>query len=148
MSQASTKIYRAKSVITDKFQVEVTARNHTIHFDEPAPISNDAGMTPLEGLLGAIGACKSIVAKVTAKKMGIDYRALEIIVEGDFDSRGYQGDPDFDIGFSDIRTIYQIDSDASEEKLKQLMNYVDAHCPAAATIKDSAPMNSTLKRLS
>lgn len=147
MSQSPAKVYRAKSIITDKFQVEVTARDHTLYFDEPSPISNNAGMTPLEGLLGAIGACKSIVAKVTAKKMGITYRSLEIIVEGDFDSRGYQGDPEFNIGFSDIRTIYQIDSDASEEKLKQLMEFVDTHCPAAATIKDSAPMKSTLKRL-
>lgn len=147
MSQSPAKIYQAKAIITDKFQVEVTARDHKLYFDEPTPISNNAGMTPLEGLLGAISACKSIVAKVTAKKMGIDYRSLEIIVEGNFDSRGYQGDSEYDIGFSDIRTTYHIDSDASEAKLKQLIEFVDTHCPAAATIKDSAPMQSQLKRL-
>lgn len=147
MSGSPVKIYKASTKIIDQYQVEVTAGHHTLYFDEKKPISNDAGMTPLEGLLGAIGACKSIVAKVTARKMGIDYRLLEIIVEGDFDSRGYQGDPNIDIGFSDIRTTYCIDSDASEEKLNQLIAFVDTHCPAAATVKDSAPLSSILKRL-
>ncbi len=33
MSQSPAKVYRAKSVITDKFQVEVTARNHREKFE-------------------------------------------------------------------------------------------------------------------
>ncbi|MBS7836542.1 hypothetical protein B9T11_02030 [Wohlfahrtiimonas chitiniclastica] len=146
MSDNAAKVYQARTTITDGFQVKIEARDHTLYFDEPKPFGEDTGMTPVEGLLGAIGACKSIVAKVTAKQMGIEYRSIEVLVEGDFDARGYQGDPDVAIGFSDIRTTYVIDSDASEEKLKQLMAFVDAHCPVAATIKDSAPMSSTLRR--
>lgn len=144
--QSSAKVYRASSVITDKYQVEVTARDHTIILDEPKPVSHDAGMTPLEALLGAVGACKAIVAKATAAKMGIEYRKLEVIVEGDFDSRGYKGDAEIEIGFSEIRTIYNIDSDSSEGKLKQLIEYVDTHCPAAATLRSQATTKSSLKR--
>lgn len=146
MSHPAAKVYKATARITDKFQVEVKARDYTICFDEPKPISNGEGMTPLEGLLGAISACKSMVAKTTAHKMGIDYRSMEIEVSGNFDSRGYQGDPNFYIGFSDIHTIYHIDTDAPEEKLQQLISFVDKHCPAAATIKDSAPMKSSIQR--
>ena len=143
MSQPN-KTYRSHCTITDKYQVKVSAREHTLYFDEPSPISNNEGMTPLEGLLGAIGACKSIVFKTVARTMGIAYESVEIVVEGDFDSRGYQGNPDFCIGFSEIRTIYTITSDASTEQLNQLIEYVDHHCPAAATIKDSTPLKSVL----
>lgn len=143
MKMKTQKIYRAKSQITRKCQVEITAREHTVLADEPKPIGDNAGMTPMELLLGALGSCKSLVFKAAAKQHNVQYNQLEVMVEGDFDSAGYLGDPTVAIGFSAIRTIYHVDSDASEAQLETIIAYVESHCPVAATI-DIAPIKSAI----
>lgn len=139
------KIYRTKVSVEDKFRMRIKAREHELIFDEPAPISTNEGMTPLEGFLGALGACKGIVAKVTAMKRKIPFDSIEIELAGDFDSAGYNGDPNVPIGFSNIRTIYHIQSSAPKEEIEALIQHVDAHCPVAATIEEGAPLESELK---
>lgn len=139
------KVYRANVSVEDKFRMRIKARDHELIFDEPAPISTNGGMTPLEGFLGALGACKGIVAKATAMKQKIPFDSIEIELAGDFDSAGYNGDPNVPIGFSNIRTIYHIQSSAPREAIEALIKHVESHCPVAATITDSAPLESELK---
>ncbi len=145
MRMKTKKVYQATAIIQEKFQVAIQARDHKMTVDEPAPIGDNAGMTPMEMLLGAIGGCKSIVFKATAKNLKIAYSKLEIEVEGDFDSAGYMGDPTVPIGFSAIRTIYHIDTEASKAEIETLIAYVESHCPVAATIDVAPEMSSILK---
>ena len=145
MKMKTQKIYRAKSQITHKCQVEITAREHIVLADEPKPMGDNEGMTPMELLLGALGSCKSLVFKAAAKQHNVIYSQLEIEVEGDFDSAGYMGDPTVAIGFSAIRTIYHLVSDAPESELEDLIAYVESHCPVAATI-DVAPTKTAVLR--
>ena len=98
----------------------------------------------MELLLGAMGGCKSIVFKATAKKLKIAYTKCEIEVEGDFDSAGYMGDPNIPIGFSAIRTTYHVDTLVSEEEIEKLIAFVESHCPVAATIEVAPKMVSIL----
>lgn len=139
------KVYKAKAIAQDNFQIAINARDHQVMVDEPTPIGDNQGMTPMELLLGAIGGCKSIAFKVTAKNLKIPYTKFEIEVEGDFDSAGYMGDPTIPIGFSAIRTIYHIDTTAPEEDVQTLIDYVESHCPVAATIEVAPKMTSILK---
>ena len=81
---------------------------HIVIADEPTPYGDNTGMTPVELLLGALGACKSMVFKSSAKRFNVEIDQFEILLEGDFDSAGYLGDPNIPIGFSNIRTIYNI----------------------------------------
>ena len=144
MKSKTQKVYRVKTVSREGCQVEITARNHTLIADEPKPIGTDEGMTPVELLLGALGSCKSLVFKSTAHKLKIPYTQFEISLEGDFDSAGYLGDPTVAIGFSAIRTIYDIDTIAPEEDIQRLITYVESHCPVAATIDVTPKMESIL----
>lgn len=146
MKMKTQKIYRTKSQITHKCQVEITAREHMVLADEPKPMGDNEGMTPMELLLGALGSCKSLVFKAAAKQHNVQYNQLEIIVEGDFDSAGYLGDPTVAIGFSAIRTIYHVDSDASDLMLENVIAYVESHCPVAATIDVAPTKSAILKR--
>lgn len=142
----SKKIYSAKVSVEERFKMSVKAGDHRLIFDEPAPISGNEGMTPLEGFLGALGACKGIVAKATAMKQKLPFNSIEIELEGDFDSAGYNGDLNVPIGFSELRTIYHIESEASDEALEALIAHVEAHCPVAATLLEAPPMSYRLKR--
>lgn len=144
MKSKTQKIYRVKTVGRGGCQVEITARNHTLLIDEPKPFGTDMGMTPVELLLGALGSCKSLVFKMMAQKLKIAYTQFEISLEGDFDSAGYQGDPSVAIGFSEIRTYYDIDTTAPKEEIQRLIDYVESHCPVAATIAVVPKMESIL----
>lgn len=145
MRMKTKKVYQAKARIQDKFQVSIKARDHQVIVDEPTPTGDNAGMTPMEMLLGAIGGCKSIVFKATATNLKLSYSHLEIAVEGDFDSAGYMGDPTVPIGFSAIRTTYHIHTTAAKEEVETLIEYVESHCPVAATIEVAPLMTSVLK---
>lgn len=145
MRSKTQKVYRVKTVGKEGCQVEITARDHTLFVDEPKPFGTDEGMTPVELLLGALGSCKTLVFKVTAQKLKIPYTKFEISLEGDFDSAGYQGDPTVAIGFSAIRTYYDIDTTAPEEDIQRLIDYVESHCPVAATIDVAPKMESMLR---
>lgn len=145
MRLKTKKLYQAKAVIQDKFQVAIKARTYELIADGPAPMGDDTGMTPMEMLLGALGSCKSIVFKVTAENLKMTYSKLEIVVEGEFDAAGYLGDPNIPIGFSAIRTIYNIETTAPEDEVQRLITYVESHCPVAATIAVAPEMSTILQ---
>ena len=51
------------------YKVDVTARTHTIVADEPIPVGGtDAGPTPYEYLLGAIGSCTVMTLRMYADR--------------------------------------------------------------------------------
>lgn len=137
------KVYRAKTHIRENYQVEINARDHIVIADEPTPYGDNTGMTPVELLLGALGACKSMVFKSSAKRFNVEIDQFEILLEGDFDSAGYLGDPNIPIGFSNIRTIYNIQSVSAKSDVEKLIHHVETHCPVAATI-DVAPQKEVV----
>lgn len=54
-------VYRATTRLLGDLRVEVNARQHTIILDEPKEAgSTDEGMTPVEALLGALGAVNAL----------------------------------------------------------------------------------------
>ena len=137
MRRKRASIYRAKAVMQQGCQVEITARDHTIIADEPAPMGKDSGMMPIELLLAALSSCKTIVLQETAKNLQIPLSHLSVEVEGDFDAAGFMGDPTVPIGFSALRTLYHIESPATSEDIDTLIAYVESHCPVAATLTNT-----------
>lgn len=138
MARKSAKVYRVSCQVRENYQVEIGAREHLVIADEPKPYGDNEGMTPVELLLGALGACKTMVFKAYAAQRKLPYDACSIEVEGDFDSAGYMGDPTVPIGFSEIRTIYHLTSSANQTMIDEVIAHVESHCPVAATI-DVAP---------
>ena len=139
-------VYRATTRLLGDLRVEVNARQHTIILDEPKEAgSTDEGMTPVEALLGALGACKCIVLRAFAQAHGIDLKSVEVHLEGDFNADGYLGkDPEAKIGFSAIRSVYTFESDAPREKLEAFIEFVDKTCPVADTIINTPQLESKL----
>ncbi|MER5603828.1 YbfB/YjiJ family MFS transporter [Streptomyces sp. NPDC002265] len=56
---------------------------HRLSADEPEPIGTDAGPTPVELLLGALGACTSMTVRMYAKRKGWDLTHVDVRLRTD-----------------------------------------------------------------
>lgn len=125
---------KSKATLVEKVQVQVEARGHKVTVDEAKKSGGtDLGMNPLELLLSSLGACQTIMAQFSAEKMGVKYNHLQVELEGDLDTDGYQGKPGIKVGLQEIRYTIQIESDEPQEKLEAFIEHVEAHCPAFDT---------------
>lgn len=116
--------------------VEVESRGFKVTVDEPKSLGGtDTGMNPVELLLGSLGACQVITALVFAPAQGINIEDMRVELEGDLDIDGFTGkNPDAEKGYSEIRYHFYIKSDASQEKLHQLIKFVEDRCPVGQTL--------------
>ncbi len=55
---------------TGTYTQEITAGHHRLVADEPAPTGDDAGPTPYDLLLAALGACTSMTVRMYANRKG------------------------------------------------------------------------------
>src|SRR5499425_3741971 len=73
-------------------------------------------------LLEALVACAGVTLKAVATALEIPVRSATVSAEGDLDFRGTLGvAKDARVGFGAIRLTFDVDSDAPQEKLDQLM---------------------------
>lgn len=140
------EITSVETRLEEQLRVTVKARQHTITLDEPENLgSSDAGMTPIEALLGALGACKCIVAKSYAKKFDVQFREIRVKIEGELDVDGFLGiNPEAKIGLSRVKSLYYFDSDSPHEKIEALIAFVDKTCPVADTLVNTPDLTSEL----
>ncbi|MEI4769916.1 OsmC family protein [Psychrobacillus sp. FJAT-51614] len=136
--------YSAKTVLKENMLVEAEARGHKVIIDEPKNFGGtDHGMSPVELLLSALGACQSIVARTYAEKFDVDLQNFWVELEGDIDLDGFFGKSDVRPGFSDIRYTFHIETDAPEEKIQAYKEFIEAHCPVGDTIANQVNLSST-----
>jgi putative redox protein len=60
------------------YQVAVQAGQHQFVADEPAGVGDDAGPTPYDLLLSALGACTVMTIQMYARRKGIPLEGVEI----------------------------------------------------------------------
>ena len=67
--------------------------------------------------------------------------------EGDLDFRGTLGvDKDAPVGFAEIRLRFEVDTDAPQDKLDQLLKLTERYCVVYQTIKNGPPVEVKLNR--
>ena len=133
----------AKTVLKENLLVEVEASGHKVIVDEPLDFGGtDKGMSPVELLLSALGACQSIVARTYAKKFDIDLQNFWVELEGDIDLDGFLGKSDVRPGLSAVRYTFHIETNAPKEKVEAYKEYIEAHCPVGDTIANAVPLSS------
>lgn len=139
-------ITSVEAKLEDQLRVSVSARQHQIILDEPKDLgSSDEGMTPIEALLGALGACKCIVAKSYAKKFNVEFTHISVKIEGELDIDGFLGlNPQAKIGLSHIKSIYQFESKSPASNIKALVEFVDKTCPVADSMMNTPALESLI----
>ena len=113
------------------------------------PATGGSGIELCSGdmLLEALVACAGVTLKAVSTTLEIPLRMATISAEGDLDFRGTLGvAKDAPVGFAKIRLCFNIDTDAPQEKLDQLLKLTERYCVVYQTIKSGPSMEVTLAR--
>lgn len=127
--------FKATAHLQEGVVVKVRSRNFEFTIDEPKSLGGtDTGMNPVEAVLGALGACQSIVARVYAKKFNVRLDDFWVEVEGDLDLDGFFKKSDVRPGYSDIRYNFHIKTDAPRERVEEFVQFLEQTCPVGDTL--------------
>jgi uncharacterized OsmC-like protein len=113
------------------------------------PAAGGSGMELCSGdmLLEALVACAGVTLKAVATALEIPLKSAMVSAEGDLDVRGTLGvAKDAPVGFAGIRLRFDIDSDAPQDKLDQLLKLTERYCVVYQTIRNGPPLDVSLAR--
>jgi uncharacterized OsmC-like protein len=99
-------------------------------------------------LLEALVACAGVTLKAVATALEIPLKSGSVSAEGDLDFRGTLGvAKDAPVGFAAIRLRFDLDTDAPQDKLDQLLKLTERYCVVYQTIRGGPPVELELKRM-
>jgi uncharacterized OsmC-like protein len=107
------------------------------------PASGGSGLQACSGdmLLEALVACAGVTLKAVATALGIPLRDAKLVAEGDLDFRGTLGvAKDAPVGFREIRLKFELDTDATEDQLKKLIELTERYCVVMQTLRNPVPV--------
>jgi uncharacterized OsmC-like protein len=114
------------------------------------PATGGSGLELCSGdmLLEALVACAGVTLKAVATALDIPLKSGKVSAEGDLDFRGTLGvAKDAPVGFAQIRLRFDLDTEASQEKLDQLLKLTERYCVVYQTIRNGPPVDLQLKRI-
>lgn len=111
----------------------------------PVLTGSDAGPTPVEYLLVALGSCLTAGIGNIAAVRGVTLSSVEAVVEGDIDLSGILGLPDAGRnGYSQIRVRYRIAGDAPAEVLEKIVAQSQARSAVLDVLTNGVPVQVTI----
>ena len=113
------------------------------------PATGGSGLELCSGdmLLEALVACAGVTLKAVATALDIPLKSGAVSAEGDLDFRGTLGvAKDAPVGFAQIRLRFDLDTDAPQDKLDQLLKLTERYCVVYQTIKNGPPVDIQLNR--
>jgi uncharacterized OsmC-like protein len=129
--------------------VEVASQvgsGHRFTVDEPVSIGGgNAGPSPIEYALAALGSCQAITYRFWAAHLGMALDSVHVDVEGDIDMRGFFGlDDAVRPGYGAVRVAVRVRGPESPERYEELAAAVDAHCPILDLFTATVEVNRTM----
>ncbi len=113
------------------------------------PATGGSGLELCSGdmLLEALVACAGVTLKAVATALDLPLRSGAVSAEGDLDFRGTLGvAKDAPVGFRQIRLRFDVDTDAPQEKLDQLLKLTERYCVVYQTIRNGPEVEVKLAR--
>jgi uncharacterized OsmC-like protein len=114
------------------------------------PATGGSGLELCSGdmLLEALIACAGVTLKAVATALAIPLKSATVLAEGELDFRGTLGvAKDAPVGFRQIRLRFDVDSDAPQDKLDQLLKLTERYCVVYQTIKSGPPVDVRMARV-
>ncbi|GHE49777.1 peroxiredoxin [Camelimonas fluminis] len=113
------------------------------------PLSGGSGLELCSGdmLLESLVACAGVTLKAVSTALEIPLRAGVVRAEGELDFRGTLGvDKEAPVGFSAIRLSFDLDTDAPQEKIDQLIKLTERYCVVFQTLNNKPQLSVTTNR--
>jgi uncharacterized OsmC-like protein len=125
------------------FKTLCTSGKHTIVIDQPAASGGtDAGPTPLDYQLFALGGCLAAIGRIMAMQRRLPVRGFQVTVEGDINTDALLGKSSPDrVGFKSITAKVRVDGDLSDEEKQKLIHEIDSRCPISENLKNPTPVS-------
>ena len=114
------------------------------------PATGGSGLELCSGdmLLEALVACAGVTMKAVATALDIPLKSASVSAEGDLDFRGTLGvAKDAPVGFAQIRLRFELDTDAPQDKIDQLLKLTERYCVVYQTIKNGPPVDIKVSRV-
>jgi uncharacterized OsmC-like protein len=88
-----------------------------------------------------------VTLNAVATAIGVEIRDGTVQAEGDLDFRGTLGVvKDVPVGFQHIRLHFELDTDASEEQVTNLLRLTERYCVVFQTLRQSPEMRRAQSR--
>jgi uncharacterized OsmC-like protein len=107
------------------------------------PATGGDGLSACSGdmLLEALVACAGVTLRAVATALDIELRGGTVSAEGDLDFRGTLGvSREAPVGFRDIRLRFDLDTEASADKIESLIKLTERYCVVYQTLKTPAKL--------
>ena len=114
------------------------------------PATGGSGLELCSGdmLLEALVACAGVTLKAVSTALDIPLRAATVSAEGDLDFRGTLGVArEAPVGFVQIRLRFDVDTQASQDKLDLLLKLTERYCVVYQTIRNGPKVSVTMQRV-
>jgi uncharacterized OsmC-like protein len=113
----------------------------------PATGGSGAELCSGDMLLEALVACAGVTLKAVATALEIDLRKGSVKAEGDLDFRGTLGvDKAAPVGFKAIRLSFEVETDAPQEKIDQLLKLTERYCVVFQTLNNKPELGVEVRR--
>jgi uncharacterized OsmC-like protein len=113
------------------------------------PATGGSGMELCSGdmLLEALVACAGVTLKAVATALDIRLAKGVVRAEGNLDFRGTLGvDKEAPVGFRAIRLAFDINTDAPEDVVRQLISLTERYCVVYQTLNKRPDLQVTVNR--
>jgi uncharacterized OsmC-like protein len=114
------------------------------------PATGGSGLELCSGdmLLEALVACAGVTLKAVSTALAIPLKSGSVSAEGDLDFLGTLGvDREAPVGFREIRLRFDVNADAPQEKLDQLLKLTERYCVVYQTIAKGPPVDIKMQRV-
>ena len=120
---------KVQVVLDNNYRTTISARHHQFHSDSPNEGGNDTASTPEEVLLGALGSCMAMTAKMYANRKGWALEKVEVTLSlqrfNGKDYANYSGDAAF---VHEVTEDIQFFGDLDADQLARLKE-ISHKCP-------------------
>ena len=113
----------------------------------PAAGGGPSGACSGDMLLESLVACAGVTLGAVATAMGITLRDALVTAEGDLDFRGTLGvSKEVPIGFSEVRLRFDLDTDAPDDQVANLVRLTERYCVIFQTLKTPPALSASVAR--
>jgi putative redox protein len=130
---------------TGTYTQQVTARRHRLVADEPLPIGDDAGPTPYDLLLAALGACTSMTVRMYADRKGWPLKRVRVTLRHSRIHAKDCADCETSSGWVDqIDRDIELDGDLDDMQRQRLLQIAE-RCPVHQTLTSEVRIGTSLR---